>query len=138
MSEKETKRGRPTKYTPELLEKAKDYLNVYKDLDEVCPTLEGLAIYIDIASDTLYDWCKQEDKKDFSDTVKKVAKAQKKVLINNGLNGKFNARITQLLLGANHNVIEKQKQEISGPNGGAQEHKWEVEFVTKDKDKKDK
>lgn len=130
------KMGAPTKYTPELIEKSKKYLFVYKDLDEVCPTVEGLAMYIDISTETVYRWIKEDDKKDFYDTVKKVSRAQKMALINNGLNGKFNAKITQLLLGANHSVIEKSSQEISGPDGKPQEHSWTIEFVdAKDNDK---
>lgn len=121
--------GRPTKYNKELLAKAQDYLNVYESLGEVCPTIEGLFLYLDISHETLYRWIEDEDKKEFSDTVKKIKHNQKKVLLNKGLDGKFNAKITQLLLGANHSVIEKTSSEVSGPNGGAQEYTWKVEFV---------
>lgn len=140
MSKEKKKRpvGRPTKYCPELLDAAQEYLNIYEDLDQVIPTIEGLSLYLDISRDTLYNWCDDENKKEFSYTVRRLIKIQKQVLLNKGLEGKFNAKITQLLLGANHSVIEKSSQEISGPNGGAQEHKWEVEFISSDDKKDDK
>ena len=120
----------------ELLKKANDYLSVYESLGEVCPTLEGLTQYIDISTETLYQWIKDEDKRQFSDTVKQVTKKQKITLINKGLSGDFTSKIAQLLLGANHSVIEKSSQEISGPDGRPQEHSWTIEFVdAKDNDK---
>ncbi|MCK5602166.1 hypothetical protein KAR91_09860 [Candidatus Pacearchaeota archaeon] len=122
-------RGRPTKYNEALVEKARDYINVYETLGDVIPTIEGLALYLDISRETVYDWCTDEKKKDFSDTVKKVTLKQKQGLINGGLSNNLNAKITQLLLGANHSVIEKIASEVSGPSGKPQEHKWTVEFV---------
>ena len=125
----EKKLGRPTKYNKELLEKAGNYIHLYEELDEVCPTIEGLALYIGISRETLYRWCGEDDKKDFNDTVRNVTQTQKIVLINKGLAGKFNSKITQLLLGANHSVIEKVSQEVSGPGGKPIENKWEISFV---------
>lgn len=131
-----SKVGRPTKYNEELLKKASQYLDIYESLDQVIPTIEGFCIYLDISRETAYDWASQDDKKIFSDTVKRIKRIQKQVLINKGLEGKFNAKITQLLLGANHSVIEKTFSEISGPGGKAIEQSWTIEFVdAKDNDK---
>lgn len=121
--------GRPTKYNKELLAKAKEYLFKYEELGDVVPTVEGLSIYLGISRDVIYEWCKDEEKKEFIDTVKQINATQKQVLINKGLDNKFNASITKLLLGANHSVIEKTAQEVSGPDGKPQEHKWTIEFV---------
>jgi hypothetical protein len=132
-------KGRPTKYNKALLEKAMDYLDVYETLGDVIPTIEGLALYLDIARDTIYDWCKDDEKKDFSDTVKKVTLKQKQGLINGGLSNNLNAKITQLLLGANHSVIEKVAQEVSGPGGGPVQTTSTINFIPvsrKDKDDK--
>lgn len=127
--------GRLTKYNDELLKKAKDYLNVYETLQDVVPTIEGLASYLEISRETLYRWCGEEGKEVFNDTVKEVNAEQKKVLINKGLDNKFNASITKLLLGANHSVIEKTQQELSGPDGGPISFK-KIERVIVDPDEK--
>jgi len=129
MSEETKKVGRPSKYNEEILEKAKGYIHIYEEtLGDVIPSLEGLCIYLGIGRNTAYDWAKQEDRQEFSNTLDLINITQKQVLINKGLTGKFNSAICKLALG-NHGFSEKQQQEISGPNGGAQEHTWKVEFI---------
>lgn len=120
--------GRPTKYNEALVEKARDYLNVYETLGDVIPSIEGLSIYLDVTRTTLYDWEKQEEKKEFSDILRKINATQHQVLINKGLSNDFNSAITKLVLGK-HGYHEKMQQEVSGPGGRPQEHKWTVEFV---------
>ena len=121
--------GRPTLYCEELLEKAKEYLTDYKTEGDVIPSVEGLSLYLEIARSTIYEWAKQEDKKEFSDTLELINVTQKKVLINKGLKGEFNSNITKLALG-NHGYSEKVQQELSGPDGGPIEVTGiEVSFV---------
>lgn len=129
--------ARPTKYNKELLEKAKNYLNVYETLQDVVPTVEGLSIYLEISRETLYRWVSEDDKTEFSDTVKEINATQKQVLINKGLDNKFNASITKLLLGANHSVIEKTQQELSGPDGGPVQTNSIINFIPVRKKPKD-
>ena len=130
----ENKIGRPTKYCQELLEKAKQYLEVYEGLGDSIPNVEGLCIYIGIRRSTAYDWAKHEDKAEFSDTLELINMTQKRVLLNSGLTSKFNSNITKLAL-SNHGFSDKQQTEISGPGGKAIEQKWTVEFVeAKDND----
>jgi hypothetical protein len=109
--------GRPTNYNEDLLTKAKQYLEHWDDGDDVIPSIEGLAHYVDRARCTMYAWAKDEDKKEFSDTLDKINELQKKVLINKGLKGEFNSNITKLALG-NHGMSDKLQQEVSGPDGG--------------------
>ena len=127
--------GRPTKYNKALVEKAANYLNVYETLGDVIPSIEGLSIYLDIRRSTIYDWENQEGKKEFSDILRKINATQHQVLINKGLTSDFNSAITKLVLGK-HGYHEKQQQEVSGPGGKPQEHKWTVEFVEATHDKK--
>ena len=128
--------GRPTDYNGSILEKSNAYLKSYTEEGDVIPSIAGLACVLKISRTTIYDWAKQEDKKEFSDTVKRINAEQKKVLINKGLDGKFNASITKLLLGANHSVIEKTQQELSGPDGGPISFN-RIERVIVDPDSKD-
>ncbi len=53
--------SRPTKYTPELLAKAKEYLESYST---AIPSHIGLAYYLGIANSTMYAWSKEEGKEE--------------------------------------------------------------------------
>jgi len=91
--------GRPTSYTPELLEKANDYIDNWEQSDiERVPSVEGLAYHIGIARATVYDWQSQEKKQEFSDIVEKVMVLQGMMLQQGGLTGETNASITKLML----------------------------------------
>ena len=106
----------PTEYSDEILAKAKEYLTVWDNGVDVIPSVEALAEYIDRSRASIYNWAKQEDKKEFLDTLDKINELQKRVLINKGLKGDFNSNITKLALG-NHGMSEKLQQEVSGPGG---------------------
>jgi len=86
--------GRPTKYTPELLEECRKYLKDYNTL----PSIAGLAVRLDVSRDTLQTWAKDEDKPEFSDIYSKLMAMQEDELIRNGLMGHFNASITKMIL----------------------------------------
>ncbi len=107
--------GRPTKYCQEIVDKARHYLENYKDYDDVVPQIAGLAVALGIHRDTIYEWAKDPQKEEFTDTLKKIEISQHKVLVNGGLSGVFTAPITKLML-ANHGYSEKQevKQDITG------------------------
>ena len=86
--------GRPTKYTPELLEECHRYLKDFNTL----PSIAGLAVRLDVNRDTLQTWAKDEDKPEFSDIYGKLMAMQEDELIRNGLMGHFNASITKMIL----------------------------------------
>ena len=92
--------GRPSKYTPELLERAQDYIaGVWKEEGDVVPNIEGLSLYLDITRETINAWSKHEDKVVFSDIVKALKTDQARNLINKGLSGDYNAAMAKLMLG---------------------------------------
>ena len=109
MSEEKEKHagGRPSKYTPDMIEKAKEYLDVYEYFGEVIPTVVGLCRYIDRAKSTVYEWVKHEDKKSFSDIVKQIDEIQELNLVNKGLSGEFNPQFGKMIL-TRHGYSEKQ------------------------------
>ena len=110
--------GRPTKYTPELLIAAQHYVDNWQDIDEVIPSIVGLALHIGINRDTAHDWNGQEGKDEFSDIFKKISAMQARELLKNGLNGEFNSTITKVML-TKHGFSDKVDNTLSGPNGGA-------------------
>ena len=100
--------GRPTKYTPELLSRAREYLSgAWQGTGSVIPSHQGLALYLEITKTCLYDWAKQEDKAEFSAILDNIMTVQHEVLINKGLTGDFNSNITKLALGK-HGYTDKQ------------------------------
>ena len=108
--------GRPTKYNAKIISKAKDYLENYEQYEEVIPSIEGLACHLHIARDTIYDWSKQDDKREFSDIVGDILSKQAKVLMNKGLVGDFNSVIAKLIM-HKHGYSDKQETKIDANIG---------------------
>lgn len=129
--------GRPTKLTPELLEKAKTYLStcvdtpVWTDKGGVAyvnvnlPTKVGLALYLGINKDTVEEWCKGYVVHDYGDVrseagmrtefsviVKEVQHEQEKRLISNGLGGLYKEKTTGMML-SKHGYAEKTETDIT-------------------------
>ncbi len=101
--------GRPTKYNKDILAAAENYLINYEEEDAI-PSIEGLACVLEVGTSTIYDWSKQDDKKEFSDTLAKILAKQGRVLLNKGLRGEFNSTITKLAL-HNHGYSDKTENE---------------------------
>lgn len=122
--------GRPTKYTENTIDMVNQYVcGDYKKDGSLIPTYEGLADYLRVVVSTVEKWARDDDKPGFSRALEKLKQQQKRNLINNALSGDYNATIAKLVLSANHGMSETSKQEVTGGNGGPQEHKWTVEFV---------
>lgn len=117
--------GRPTEYSEEIVEKVKLYLESCVDevIQEVSgesekftkynnklkvklPTIEGLAVYIGIHKDTIYEWEKIHEQ--FSDVIALLRSKQAEALINNGLSGDYNPTIAKVLL-SKHGYKEEIK-----------------------------
>lgn len=128
--------GRPTDYNEDTVGKAEAYLQQcideeytriksegnnsvsYDNLVKVkLPSIEGLALYLDITKDTVYEWKARYPQ--FSDVVNKILQEQAQRLINGGLSGTYNASIAKLIL-TKHGY--RDAQEVTGRDGGAQEH----------------
>lgn len=89
--------GRPTEYSQEILDKAKDYRDNLPE-DEVVHSIEGLALHINLNRSTIYDWRSQEGKVEFSNIVEAILEKQGKTLVNKGLSGVFNSSISKVML----------------------------------------
>lgn len=129
--------GRPTKLTPELLEKAQGYLETCHDtpvftdkgamtyVSVNLPSLEGFAIYLGIHKDTVQEWCKGDVtveygdvpieaslRTEFSVLVKDILLEQGKRLVNNGLGGLYNPKIAGMMM-SKHGYVEKTETDIT-------------------------
>ena len=105
--------GRPTKYSKELLKKTKAWVAEF-DIDDAgtLPSVERLALHLGCSRDSIYEWAKHEDKKEFSDTLRELEYKQKIMLVDGGLSGAKNTTITKLMLSSNHGVNEKTETDL--------------------------
>ena len=127
--------GRPSKYTDDILDKAKAYIQGgYMDAGDAVPTVEGMAIELGITRATVYDWASQPEKAEFSDILDLCNATQARLLMSGALRNDLNANIAKLMLGK-QGYSERSIQEHTGANGGAikTENKWTVEIVEPEK-----
>jgi len=101
------KTGRPTKYKPAVFKKIEKYLSMCGREQTSLPTIEGLANYLDITSETIRQWAKEYPK--FSLTIKKLVDKQKQQLMDDGMYGgkEVNAAMAIFLLKVNHGMREQ-------------------------------
>lgn len=122
--------GRPTIYGEEILTKTQEYIDSCEDevtefhktrgeksdgfdriLKVKIPTIEGLALFLNINKDTVYDWRGKYE--EFSDLIDKLLRKQANALISKGLSGEYNPTIAKVLLtkhgyreGTEHSGVE--------------------------------
>lgn len=106
--------GRPTKYDPSFIQTAKEYIASCGREQTELPTIEGLAVKLDVDDDQINEWSKKYP--DFHATIKALKHKQKNQLINDGLYGgkDINATMAIFLLKVNHGMIETERRLIGG------------------------
>ncbi len=115
--------GRPKEYNEDTVKKAQQYLDECVDTYTVTkegeegtlkkvniPSIAGLALYLNIARETVYDW--RDKYPEFSDILGHILAEQERRLISNGLSGAYNSNITKLVLGK-HGYHDKQDTDIT-------------------------
>ncbi len=107
--------GRPTKYSPELLAKAEEYLTSWKKLGDVVPMLAGLACHLEVSKKAIEEWEKDDDKPEFARVCARVRVLQEQTLINKGLSRESDASLSKLLL-MKHGYSDRQ--EVDHTSGG--------------------
>ena len=120
--------GRPTKYSEEVLEQAREYIAscvdkitkyqsgedkngnpIYSFKCEVnLPKAEGLARYLGVSRKTLYNWADKNE--EFLHILEAINQEQVERLINKGLSGDYNSNIARLVL-AKHGY--KQEMDLT-------------------------
>ena len=103
--------GRPTKYSQEMIDKAREYLVKHKEYGDLVPSAVGLACALDVSRSTIYLWAEENDV--FSDILDKINSSQESQLLSGGLGGEFNSAIVKLMLGK-HGYSDKQETAVSG------------------------
>ena len=104
--------ARPTKLTKEMAAKAVKYLDIECKMGGLyfgdLPQVAGLAIYLDVARATLYEWAGLDTPlgKQFSDIMERVSAEQEYKLVGKGLKGEYNSTITKLML-TKHGYVDR-------------------------------
>jgi hypothetical protein len=118
--------GRPTDFNDQVLQDACNYVKEFCNDEEKqvvtgqgesftkyetklvvkLPSVEGLALYLEVSRSTVYLWQKQH--KEFSDIIETLLQKQAQVLINKGLSGDYNPTIAKVLL-TKHGYTDKQE-----------------------------
>jgi hypothetical protein len=109
-------RGQRTlKCTPDLLVKARDYLDHYgrEDFGDAIPTMAGLSRHVGVSRKTLYAWKIDERTEEMAVIMEQLIARQEQVLVNKGLLGEFNSTMAKLMLSNNHGYSEKSGMEVS-------------------------
>lgn len=99
--------GAPTKYDPlTIYPKIEEYIKSCSKEQTELPTIEGLALHLNITKETLYQWTKKYE--DLSDAIKRILMKQKTQLMNDGMYGgkEVNATMAIFLLKVNHGLNE--------------------------------
>ncbi len=113
-SEADKKVTCPTKYTPEMIEKAQDYADNFTEApyNELIPSIAGLALALGLSRSTVYDWSNQKEKTEISYIVKQLMQKQEILLFSAGLTGNYNASITKLML-TKHGYNDKVDTDVT-------------------------
>ena len=122
--------ARPRLLTPELQEKAEQYLTAWEAEGDVIPSIAGLALFLGVNRSSIQLWAKGEDEAcdQFSGTLDRLMHMQERITLNKGLTGDFTAPISKLVL-HNHGYSDKAESTntLQGPGGGP--IPWELQPV---------
>ena len=120
--------ARPSSYTETTIDQVKDYLELCENESRL-PTVEGLALHLDVTRKTVQNWANDPEKPEFLRIFDRVKAEQAEKLLQKGLTGDYNASMAKMIL-SHHGYIEKSQvsQEISGKDGGPIE--WTVQPVS--------
>lgn len=109
--------GRPVEYTKEIPDKVVVYVDKCIK-DEKLPTRAGLAVYLGISKQTLYNWEKID--KQLMDSLKRLDALQEDEVWQKALKGEYNSNIAKLLL-HNHGYSDKTQSENTNINTNLEE-----------------
>lgn len=104
------KTGRPTKYNKERIQQVSDYQKMSLEISEL-PTIEGLAGYLNITTDTIWRWTKSHKK--FSDAIKVLKEKQAHLMQSKAISGEYNATMSIFLLKNNHGFKDRQDLDVT-------------------------
>jgi len=119
-------------YTPFIQAQADQYVREYAAYGDVVPTIQGLALFIDVSTKAIKRWADGRYP-EFQHTVERIELIQHQVLINGGLMDKHNTTITKLML-FKHGYSDKQAIDHRSSDGSMSPPRIELVHVKPDND----
>lgn len=98
----------------------------YEEKGESIPTAQGLALYMDVARATPYNWAEQETcqfRDEMAYIIDRVQAIQAVKIINGGLTGAYNPAFAGKLVG-NHGFSDRQSVETTHRVVDDGSHEW--------------
>jgi hypothetical protein len=108
--------GRPSIYTPELVEKARSYLTSYQEMGDKVPSIAGLACVLGVTRETCRAWGNEPEKAEFSAILMELMQRQERALLNGGLGGDFNPSITKMMM-TKHGYSDRVENDHTSSDG---------------------
>ena len=109
--------GRPSEYTPELVQMAREYIDGgWEEAGDAIPSIAGLAVCLGMRRETLHVWAKEEGKEEFSNMLGEMLAKQENILLSKGLTNEHNPTITKLVL-SKHGYSDKVEQDHKSSDG---------------------
>lgn len=105
--------GRPTKYNPDMIIEATDYIDSCGREAMELPTITGLALRLGVDDERISEWAKEYP--EFHATVKALKAKQQDQLMNDGMYGgkEVNSTMAIFLLKVNHGMVETTHTDIT-------------------------
>jgi hypothetical protein len=100
--------GAPTRYTPELIEKAKEYIERWEELGDPVPMLCGMYVHCGIHKGLGSKWRGDAEKVEFHELCARVEVQQERELLRKGLIRSTDSSLTKLML-MRHGYTDRQE-----------------------------
>ena len=111
---KTNKVGRPSKYNPIVINPlVEEYLQGCTRENTKLPSIEGLALFLKVNPDTIYEWSQKHV--EFSDTLVRLRILQKEEIINSAFYGgrEINSNVGLFLLRTNHGMNDSAGHNVN-------------------------
>lgn len=120
--------GRPTKYTPELIEDARAYVDGgWEVAGDKVPSIAGMACELGVSRESLRLWAADETK-EFFGILEQLDAKQERALLAGGLSGDFSGPISKLML-HRHGYSDKIEQDHTSRDGSMTPTAFVIEGV---------
>ncbi len=95
--------GRPTKYTPDMVDRLEGYM---RNCPDELPSKAGFTTIVGVHVNTIDNWGKKYP--EFLWALERLKTYQECILINKGLTGAYNPTIAKLILCSNHGYRKRR------------------------------
>ena len=106
--------GQPTKYTPDMPDRLRSYMKNFEHYGNKLPAKPGFAQSLGggVHVNTIDNWGKTHP--EFLCALRELKDAQHQILLDKGLMGDYNSKVTALVLSHNHGYVVRRDNTSDG------------------------